>query len=82
LEAAEIPPDYPIARSSTAVEYGPVDIADKRCWLPLRAENRLATSTSRDLPEHEKLRKSRNVIEFHDYRRFGADVKIQYLPPK
>jgi hypothetical protein len=82
LEAVEIPPDFPIAQSSTVVEYGAVEIAGKRCWLPVRAETRLATSRSRDLPEHERLRDSRNVIEFRDYRRFGADVKIEYLAPK
>ncbi len=82
LEAVGIPPDFPISQSSTVVEYGPVEIAGKKCWLPVRAETRLATSSSRELPEHERLRDSRNVIEFRDYRRFGADVKIQYLPPR
>jgi len=82
LEAIAIPADFPIARSSTTVDYGLVDIAGTKFWLPVRAEAQLATSSSKDLPEHEKLRESRNVLEFRDYHRFGADVRILYPPPK
>ncbi len=82
LESVDIPSDFPIARSSTALEYGLVDIAGREFWLPVRAESRLATSSSRDLPEHERLRESRNVIEFRDYHKFGSGVRIQYPPPR
>ncbi|NWG14503.1 MAG: hypothetical protein HXY20_13320 [Acidobacteria bacterium] len=81
LESVGIPPDFPIARSSAALEYGLVNIGGREFWLPVRAESLLATSSSRELPEHERLRDSRNVIEFKNYRRFGTDVKIQYPPP-
>ena len=80
LETVDIPVHFPIARSSLTIDYGPVDIAGTRAWLPVRAETWLATSTSKDLPEHEKLRESHNVIVFRDYHRFGSDVKIQYPP--
>ncbi len=80
LEAVDIPSDFPIARATMSVDYGPIDVAGTLSWLPIRAETQLATSASKDLPEHEKLRGSRNVIEFKDYHKFGTDVKILYPP--
>ncbi len=80
MEAVDIPSDFAIALSNMSVDYGPIDIAGSTFWLPIRAETHLATSNSKDLPEHERLRESRNVIKFENYHKFGTDVKIVYPP--
>jgi hypothetical protein len=76
FEALNLPKDFPIARSTWAIDYQVVGIGEGKYWLPMRAEVQSVTSTSKDLHASEWNRHARNVIEFKQYRKFQAEVKV------
>jgi hypothetical protein len=67
-DSDSIPPDFPVRNSSTALDYGFVDVGDRRYLLPLRAEVRMATDFLR----------IRNVVEFHRYQKFAGKSTITF----
>jgi hypothetical protein len=69
-EADSIPADFPVHSATTTLDYDFVDIAGRQFLLPLRAEARMSTVD----------RQTRNEVEFHSYRKFGADTSITYEP--
>lgn len=66
--ADDIPPNFPITVSESAVDYGWFEINGEKFLLPKRAE--LIIGSDRD-----RLY-SRNVLEFTNYRRFDTDIRI------
>lgn len=70
LEASneDIPAGFPVTLSENAVEYEWTTIADQRYLLPIHAEVLLGR-------DQQKFY-TRNVIEFRNYRRFEAKIKI------
>jgi hypothetical protein len=63
-----MPANFPITLSENAVEYDWVKIEEERYLLPIRAELILGRDKDRVY--------TRNVIEFHNYQKFGARIKI------
>jgi hypothetical protein len=71
LEAEDIPPSFPIGQATTALDYDYTKIGDQEYLLPLKAEVRMRQG---------KLL-TRNLVEFHLYRKFGADTSITFVTP-
>jgi hypothetical protein len=71
IEAVEIPTSFPISQATTALDYDFTKIGDVTHLLPLRAEVRMRNG---------KLL-TRNLVEFHLYRMFGADTSIKFETP-
>ncbi len=71
LEASNegMPANFPISLSENAVEYEWITIDGERYLLPVRAELILGL-------DREKIY-TRNVIEFRNYQKFGAKIKIE-----
>ena len=76
FEALNLPKDFPIARSTWAIDYDVVGIGDGKYWVPVRAEVQSLTSGCKDLLPSEKNRHTRNVIEFKQYHKFQTEVKV------
>jgi hypothetical protein len=68
-EAADIPKDFPMQSASVTVDYDLADAGGRMFLLPCRSETETAANGL----------KSRNVVEFRDYRKFTADSSIQFL---
>jgi hypothetical protein len=64
----DIPAGFPITLSENAVEYDWVTIGEQRYLLPVHAELLLGIEA--------KKYYTKNVIEFRNYRRFEAKIKI------
>jgi hypothetical protein len=77
FEALNLPTDFPIARSTWAIDYDLVGIGPQQCRLPVRAEVQSMTSSCKDLPASEWNRHTRNVIEFKQYHKFETEVKVR-----
>lgn len=71
LEAVQIPSTFPIQVVTTALDYDRIKISDVEHVLPLRAEVRMR--------EGKNLLK--NEVEFHMYRKFGAEATIKFETP-
>jgi hypothetical protein len=71
IEAANqgMPADFPISLSENAVEYDWITIEGERYLLPVRAELLLGRDRERVY--------TRNVIEFRNYKKFEAKIKIE-----
>jgi hypothetical protein len=67
-ETDDIPADFPVRRATTLLDYGFLDIAGQPYLLPLRADVRMATDFVH----------TRNLVEFHDYRKFAGDATITF----
>jgi hypothetical protein len=67
-EADSIPWDFPVRETSTMLDYDFTDISGKKFIVPLRADVRLASDQMR----------SRNVLEFQNYQKFGSDATITF----
>src|SRR4051812_35759109 len=65
-DADGIPGSFPIRASSTVLDYDFVDVGGRRFLLPLRADIRSISSNLR----------TRNMIEFHGYRKFSGESTI------
>jgi hypothetical protein len=64
-----MPANFPITLSENAVDYDWVTIDGERYLLPVRAELILGVDRERIY--------TRNVIEFRNYQKFGAKIKIE-----
>jgi hypothetical protein len=71
LECDNIPADFPVQQVSEVMDYDFVKIGDQRYVLPLKVDMR-----SREAPRDMVW----NEIEFHLYRKFGADASISFDP--
>jgi len=67
-EADSIPRDFPVLGSSTTLDYGFVEIGGRQFLLPLHADARM----------HTLQMETRNDVEFHSYKKFGADTSITF----
>jgi hypothetical protein len=65
---AILPLGFPIRQSSTTVEYGYAEVGGRRYLLPERAEVTMSTGRY----------KSRNVVEFKEYRKFQTETTITF----
>jgi len=72
LEAENIPPSFPIGQATTALDYDYTKIAEQEFLLPLKADVRM---------RQDKLL-TKNLVEFHLYRKFGADTSITFVTPE
>ena len=70
-KALDIPKNFPIIQSEGATDYDLTDIDRKKYWLPVRAEVLLVV----DIPGEGRVR-TKNVIEFKQYRKFETEVRI------
>jgi hypothetical protein len=68
--AQGMPRDFTYDRAESVLEYGFVNIDNKSYLLPVRAENLACETGTRNC--------SRNVIEFRNYRKFGADSSVSF----
>jgi len=69
MEAVDLPPDFPLDRVETAVDYAYTTIAGNSSLLPVHAES---LGCERDSPDC-----SHNIIDFRNYHQFKVDVKIK-----
>jgi hypothetical protein len=69
MQATDIPPDFPMDRIETAVDYAFTTIAGNSSLLPVHAETLGCQRGSPDC--------SHNIIDFRNYHQFKADVKIR-----
>ena len=67
-EADSIPWDFPVQQSSTVLDYDFTTISGQKFIVPLRADVRIGSNE----------RHTRNVLDFQDYRKFGADATISF----
>jgi hypothetical protein len=67
-EAEAIPLGFPITAQSNMVDYNLADVGGRPVLLPLRAEQRIGTPQTQ----------YKNVVEFHDYRKFTAESSISF----
>lgn len=70
-EADSIPEKFPVRHSTTSLDYGFADVGGRQFLLPLRAEVRMGTSAMQ----------TRNEVEFHSYKKFGAESSISFEGP-
>jgi hypothetical protein len=66
LNADNIPVDFPVHRASEILVYDFAKIGDTESLLP-------STADFRSLVDHTA---TKNVVEFHNYRKFSADAKF------
>lgn len=66
--AVDIPRNFPVSEATEILDYDLVDISGQKYVCPMMA--RLFMTAGRD--------KSKNEIEFRDYRKFGTESTIQY----
>ena len=71
LDAETIPASFPIQEAKTVLDYDFTSIADKQFLLPLRAEVKM----------REGKYLVRNLVEFRNYRKFGAEATITFETP-
>ncbi len=69
MQAIDLPPDFPMDRVETAVDYAYTTIAGNSSLLPVHAET---LGCGRGLPDC-----SHNIIDFRNYHQFKVDVKIK-----
>jgi hypothetical protein len=70
MSARNLPRDFPLDQVESTVDYEFVLIGDKKYLLPTHSE---ALSCMRGTSEC-----TRNVIEFRNYKKFGADASITF----
>lgn len=70
-EADTIPEKFPVRNSTTTLDYGFTDVGSRQFLLPLRAEVRMGTA----------FMQTRNEVEFHSYKKFGAESSISFEGP-
>jgi hypothetical protein len=68
--AQNMPRDFAYDRAESIIEYGFVNIDNKSYLLPVRGENLACEAGTRNC--------SRNVIEFRNYRKFGAESSVTF----
>jgi hypothetical protein len=89
-EAVNIPRSIPVRVSSPSTDYDLIEISGNQYWLPVRASVRMQLiidSQHKPADSHKSLSGTldgssyrelevRNVIEYKDYRKFGAEVRL------
>ena len=72
-DSDDIPPDFPIQRATTVLDYDYADVGGTRFLFPLRAEIRIDAGKQQNL----------NTVEFHKYRKVASDAAVKYgdTPP-
>ena len=73
MSARNLPRDFPLDQVESSVDYDFVLIGDKKYLLPTHSE---ALSCMRGTSEC-----TRNVIEFRNYKKYGADASITFEDP-
>src|SRR5262249_14374232 len=71
LEGRDIPSTFPIQQASNALDYDYTKIGDQTFLLPLKGEMHM---------RHDKFL-TKNIFEFHLYRKFGADTTVTFDTP-
>jgi hypothetical protein len=71
LDGKDIPTTFPIQQASNALDYDYTQIGGQTFLLPLKGEMRMKSG---------KIA-TRNVLEFHLYRKFGADTTVTFETP-
>jgi len=67
-EADSVPWDFPVQAASTILDYDFTEISGQKFIVPLRADVRMVSTQMR----------SRNLLEFQAYQKFGADATISF----
>ncbi len=70
-EAEAIPLGFPVTAQSSMLDYDYAAVGDRQFLLPLRADLRMTT------PQIQ----FKNVVEFHDYRKFTGESTISFDAP-
>jgi hypothetical protein len=65
---ADLPPDFPVRKATTLLDYDFTQVGGRQFLLPLHAEIRMATDYIL----------TRNQIDFTDYRKFEGESKITF----
>jgi hypothetical protein len=73
MAARDMPREFPLDTVKSSVDYDFVPIEDRRFLLPVHSES---VSCLRGTSEC-----TRNVIEFRDYKKYGADTSITFEGP-
>jgi hypothetical protein len=68
--ATEIPPDFPITAASSLIDYGWVNINERKYLLPTRSQILMSTT------QPNLVLQSRNDVLFRNYQKFGAELKV------
>jgi hypothetical protein len=63
-KAVDIPKNFPIQRAEGPIDYGPVEIAGKNYWLPVRAEMHMSSISPQNY-------QTRNIMQYY---------RVQTLP--
>jgi hypothetical protein len=71
-EAESIQPGFPVTAQSSMLDYSLTDVNGRQFVLPMRAEQRMQTAQLQ----------FKNVIEFHDYRKFIGETTISFGEPE
>jgi|CZKE01.1.fsa_nt_gi hypothetical protein len=81
-EADDIPPDFSIRQSSTAIDYGFTDVGGRQYLLPSGAETTMLYQPNRSAETRQVrvLRPTlmRNLVDFRSYRKFAVDSEIDF----
>jgi hypothetical protein len=70
-EADTIPANFPVRNSATMLDYDFTDVGGRQFLLPLHAEVRMGTAYVQ----------TKNEVEFHSYKKFGAETSISFEGP-
>ena len=70
MSAKRIPTDFPLDSGESTVDYDFVLLGDRKFLVPVHSEVLSCQRGTRDC--------SRNVIDFRNYRKFGADTSISF----
>ena len=70
MSAKRIPSDFPLDSGESTVDYDFVLLGDRKFLVPVHSEVLSCQRGTRDC--------SRNVIDFRNYRKFGADTSITF----
>jgi hypothetical protein len=89
-EAVDVPRLIPVRASSHSTDYDLIEITGNKHWLPVRASAELQVVNEQDCAPVDLLgvihrgsgdicsrtMRVRNVIEYKEYRKFGAEVRL------
>jgi hypothetical protein len=67
-EAENIPPDFPVQKAGTVLDYDYADVGGRRFLLPLRAEVRVDANNVQTL----------NTVEFQAFRKFSSEATVSF----
>ncbi len=70
MQARHMPDEFPLDHVESATDYDFVRIGERKFLLPVHSENLSC--------ERGTSQCSRNVIDFRNYRKFGADTEITF----